>query len=311
MLQIKWNHKNSHLSAARQIPESNSLVLCCQSVQWSQCEGRLQFPWLYGVIHATLGATGSPNSSRWSMCRWENSILLMTWHRREPKQPGWSTSPFPQQYSQVPHLSICCHVSIRLEMGGMEIILQISTKSLLCRLVQSLFWEWPHKPTVGISLGHHNQTWSSLSQSSVEVWSFFCVFGGVCVEGRGGVRGTNSCPRLSCKSSTLQLNKLRSPRNACYSYENTDELLTREWAETGFQTVIKGGDTRIICHGRCWGPGKTDGIQTQDRIRETFTSWLTTLQNLTHFGHVCSCDVKSSIIAWLRWSRWWWPGKRR
>lgn len=160
------------------------------------------------------------------------------------------------------------------------------------------------------SLGHHNQTWSSLSQSSVEVWSFFCVFGRLCVEGKG-VRGTNSCPRLSCKSSTLQLNKLRSPRNACYSYKNTDELLTREWAEMGFQTVIKGRDTRIICHGRCWGPGKTDGIQTQDRIRETFTSWLTTLQNLTHFGHVCSCDVKSSIIAWLRWSRWWWPGKRR
>lgn len=159
---------------------------------------------------------------------------------------------------------------------------------------------------MGISVRGHNQTWSSLSQSSVEVWSFFCVFGRcVCVG-----RGTNSCLQLSCKSSTLQLNKLRSPRNACYSYKNT-ELLIREWAETGFQTVIKGLDTRIICHGRCWGPRKTDGIQTQDRIKETFTSWLTRLQNLTHVGHVCSCDVKSSIIVWSRWSRWWWPGKRR
>lgn len=34
---------------------------------------------------------------------------------------------------------------------------------------------------------------------------------------------------------------------------------------------------------------KTDGIQTQDRIKETFTNWLIRLQNLTRVGHVLLC----------------------
>lgn len=64
--------------------------------QWGYTRGNRQSE-LFKLEHVQVG----------------NSILLMTWHRREPKQPGSSpTSPFPQQYSQVPHLSICGHVSI-------------------------------------------------------------------------------------------------------------------------------------------------------------------------------------------------------
>lgn len=118
--------------------QSQTVLFCVVRVcPMVSVRGKTPIPMtLWGYSRHARGQQAVRTLPRWSMCRWGNSILPLTWHRREPKQPGWSpTSPFPQQYSQVPHLSICGHVSIRLEKGGVEIILQISTKSFLCRLV--------------------------------------------------------------------------------------------------------------------------------------------------------------------------------
>lgn len=88
-----------------------------KSVRMSQCEGRLQFPWLHGVTHITPEAAGSFNSSGWSLCRWEILLLDKGMHdmrsRKENKQPGLSLmSSSPQRHSQVPNLSICGHLSV-------------------------------------------------------------------------------------------------------------------------------------------------------------------------------------------------------
>lgn len=111
-----------------------------------------------------------------------NSILLMTRYRREPKRPCLSpTRLFPQRQSSSSfvHLWSCIH---QPKKGGIETILQISTKSLLCRLDYLLFGDWPRKPTVGISVRGHNQRCGQcLLVSPVfrfDHSSFVCVQGG-------------------------------------------------------------------------------------------------------------------------------------
>lgn len=129
-----------------------------------------------------------------------NSILLMTWDTGgNLNSLVCHQQDFPQQQSSSSfvHLWSCIH---QPKKGGIETILQISTKSLLCQLDYLLFGDWPHKPTVGISVTGHNQTCGQcLLVSPVfrfDHSSFVCVGG-----------ATNPCQWLSCESITLQQNK--------------------------------------------------------------------------------------------------------
>lgn len=133
-----------------------------------------------------------------------NSILLMTWDTgRNLNSLVCHQQDRPLSNSQVPHLSICGHVSISRKREVWKPS-RFLPRAFFAGWLSYCVGDWPHQPAVGISVRGHNQTCGQcLLVSPVfrfDRSSFVSMF-----VGRG--RATNPCQWSSCESLTLQQNK--------------------------------------------------------------------------------------------------------
>lgn len=152
---MKWNNQISHLSAARQIPESKSYFVMSRVCPMVSVRGKTPIPmtpWGY-----SCHTRGNRQSELFKMehVQMGNSILLMTWdtggnlNSLVCHQQDCSLSN-----SQVPLLSICGHVSISRKRE----VLKPSS-----RFLPRAFWI-----TYCLGTGHKNPLWEFQSEATIE-----------------------------------------------------------------------------------------------------------------------------------------------